>query len=435
MGGKAEYKPQGVEPVTTTSKKEVVITNKTTGETFVGYQNVKPQGHPGTHSRAEAQSGGEQSHMLENPSNSSDQREPIPAVVTRDGIPEEERARKKKEKKAKRQIENIPQFIEYAYGRRGQHLVCPPLLAKQLARSERLTDQQKQKLLLLSDSDLTFSVPRQLLLTSREVLDESILRSELRGFVRFLMLNHVYFVRNDLEGVISNLPDASPVGNAVAQLSAGTVEVLANSALAGLKPSEFDAMRKNAAFCLLIWAAEARQLSFQEVCEILYSSVLEKEAEFLSSETDRLRALTDAQELAAVAVVCGEFRKRAEDSMRSAQTAKQDAESARLVTAELRSQLENHQAALANLQEKIDIAESSAENQRNAHRTALLHARDDFEALRARVMRRIKDDVALLEEGLVALNREPPKVDVMIDHADRVVEALRGEVRKLEGEK
>ena len=60
------------------------------------------------------------------------------------------------------------------------------------------------------------------------------------------------------------------------------------------------------------------------------------------------------------------------------------------------------------------------------------HHRYDIEQMRTRVLRRLKSDVALLEDGLHALRRPEPKVHVMIDAAERVVDALRKEIRNLE---
>ena len=45
--------------------------------------------------------------------------------------------------------------------------------------------------------------------------------------------------------------------------------------------------------------------------------------------------------------------------------------------------------------------------------------------MKGQTLRRLNEDSALLEEGLHALQREPPKVGVMIDHAERAIDGLK----------
>jgi hypothetical protein len=70
--------------------------------------------------------------------------------------------------------------------------------------------------------------------------------------------------------------------------------------------------------------------------------------------------------------------------------------------------------------------------ERRDHEHTRAHLQDDFEQLRTRLLRRIKSEVNLLTEGLHALRRDPPKVHVMEDHAERALDALRKAVKELE---
>ena len=55
----------------------------------------------------------------------------------------------------------------------------------------------------------------------------------------------------------------------------------------------------------------------------------------------------------------------------------------------------------------------------------------EMETRRTRVLRRLKSDVELLENALIALSRTPPKVEVVRDHIERVVDSLKLEIVKL----
>lgn len=68
------------------------------------------------------------------------------------------------------------------------------------------------------------------------------------------------------------------------------------------------------------------------------------------------------------------------------------------------------------------------------HQTAVTHLRDDFERLRTRVLRRLSRELDLLDEGMGAIRREPPRLHVMLDHGERATSGLREEIKNLERE-
>jgi hypothetical protein len=92
-------------------------------------------------------------------------------------------------------------------------------------------------------------------------------------------------------------------------------------------------------------------------------------------------------------------------------------ESLRVATTDLVSKLQLSHSEVASLKERLEDDDRLA--------------RDREESLRARVGRRLNSDVAMLQEGLDAIRREPPRVKVMEDHADRVCESLRKELEQL----
>lgn len=63
---------------------------------------------------------------------------------------------------------------------------------------------------------------------------------------------------------------------------------------------------------------------------------------------------------------------------------------------------------------------------------ALIHAKNDLEQLRATTIRKIEAEVDLLQDGLSAIRRDPPKVHVMDDHAERAIDGLRNIVNMLD---
>lgn len=59
------------------------------------------------------------------------------------------------------------------------------------------------------------------------------------------------------------------------------------------------------------------------------------------------------------------------------------------------------------------------------------HLRYNMELQRTRLLRRLKADVLLLEAGLQALTVPVPKPHVTADHIERVLDAMRQEIKTL----
>lgn len=92
-----------------------------------------------------------------------------------------------------------------------------------------------------------------------------------------------------------------------------------------------------------------------------------------------------------------------------------------------RTALSNAETSISQLQDKVAQAVRD-------HQTAVTHLRDDFERLRTRVLRRLSRELDLLDEGMGAIRREPPRLHVMLDHGERATSGLREEIKNLERE-
>jgi hypothetical protein len=64
----------------------------------------------------------------------------------------------------------------------------------------------------------------------------------------------------------------------------------------------------------------------------------------------------------------------------------------------------------------------------------LVHLRDDYEKLRGTLYSLCKRSISLLDDGLHAEFRAVPKTNVLIDHTDRVLVAMRGQLAKMDSE-
>jgi len=149
--------------------------------------------------------------------------------------------------------------------------------------------------------------------------------------------------------------------------------------------------------------------------------------------------VTSIGELGGVGLACEEYRRQAHEKTQACESATREAEVLQTRTEALEAELADQKAAASEAEAKWESEKQALveqiESMRIAHGTETAHLRDDLERQRTRVLRRLKSDLHLLEEGLQALGRPEPKVHVMVDHAERIGDALRQEIKNLqEGE-
>ena len=101
--------------------------------------------------------------------------------------------------KHKPEIETLEQFIEYAYGRKGQRVSLKPKVERLIAQNPRLDDGAMSRLQELAQADTLLAVPRQLLLLGREIEGLPALRAAMNSFVSTVMLRHPAFASADVQ--------------------------------------------------------------------------------------------------------------------------------------------------------------------------------------------------------------------------------------------
>lgn len=345
---------------------------------------------------------------------------------------------KQSSNKPKNEIKNLEQFIAHAYGLKGRRVPLKPKVERQIAQDPRLSEEALKRLSELVNKDKLFAVPRQLLLVARQVETYPGLRGALREFVRERMLEHPLFSQSDLQAAIRNLEDAPPPEMGLKALVQATKDCLAEKQAKSLKDSEFDQLRTNAANCLAIWLADTRGLSVPSVIDMLYAALWAPGAKKLGTDTSKLEALTGMADFAGIGVACEGYKRQANERLVASEAAARELEILREQVASLQAELASVNAAIEGARATLERTEAEFKKQietvRTNAETEAAHLRHDLEQQRTRLLRRLDADVKMLEQGLQALTRDPPKVHIMVDHAERVTEALREEIKKLKGD-
>ena len=148
-----------------------------------------------------------------------------------------------------------------------------------------------------------------------------------------------------------------------------------------------------------------------------------------------MKALTKIKGISGVGLACGIFSDRADRLGLAAESAYRREEAVLVREKELRETVLSLQEGIEQRDHKISTISKALHDEQENHKSTRTHMQDDFEYLRSRLLRGLKQEVSLLDEGLHAIKREPPKVMVMEDHAERVLEGLKREIGKLRLEK
>lgn len=106
----------------------------------------------------------------------------------------------------------------------------------------------------------------------------------------------------------------------------------------------------------------------------------------------------------------------------------------------LQSETETREGRLRDADAKIEMleqhrseVEQELARERKVRADGQAHASADYEQLRAKSVKRMKKQSELLEEGLHALRREPPVVEVGLDRMERTLDRLHADLQDLRG--
>lgn len=350
------------------------------------------------------------------------------------GPPEAEKTGAKKRSKKPRAAESLAEFIAMAYARKGQRVALKPKTQKLISKNPRLDGPEIDHLSELARGDVTLVVARQLLLAMFEVTNP-VLKNSLREFVGGVLRAHPAFAPDGMQAALNNLPGGPDAGEALSAVTGA--DYSKNQALPEKlrrKKPELATLRSNAAYCLALWLAETRGTPAEELAGHLFDSLWRPDPKATRDDAARLRLLTEIRDPQAVGAACETFKIRADQMSLVAAGAKRAEAAALEQVRTLNASVEHLKGEVRSREEQVTAGERAMEEQRQRYDDSLSHLRDDFEKLRSRVLRRIREDVGLLDEGLHALRRDPPKVHVMEDHAERAVARLRGEIKELEAE-
>ncbi len=287
----------------------------------------------------------------------------------------------------------------------------------------------------LSVSDRTLERTRELMLLSLECFGGTAFAAQTRQLVRGVLLRHPAFRFDVMTRIFDGQPTMMDENEAVRVVSDRNYSMLIwPQGMEPLTKAEGSQLGANTIHCLLLWLRDINGMPLLRLHRYLNTYLWRPSAKGLTTDAKRIRRLTSTRDRVALAIACAvledetvEQRQVAEAAHLREQSAAARANTAERAVADAQTKLSSSEAEVQRL-----ATELQAERQRRELQAA--HWNDDHQALKGRLARRIKDEVSLLDEGLHALRRDPPKVDVMADHAERAIDGLKKELKHLKGE-
>ena len=332
-------------------------------------------------------------------------------------------------------LQTFGDLLRAVYGGKRKRLNPKKAEIATIRSAPKLDPSEQDALLALSASDRTLERTRELMLLSMRRFDAPALAGQAREFVREVLRRHPAFLLESLGGVLENRPGATSEEGAVRILTSQTYVALPwPEGVTVLKKKEAEQCRVNALCCLLLWFRETRGVPFERIQRYLQANIWVPAAHSHKTDPQRLRVLMVTRDPAGIAVACSALEKQAHEQEQQAVIARTAEARATMRTKELEGMLTSVKTELDVTKAQVDHLTVEIESAKRAHENEKAHMRNNYEELRGRVLRRLREELSLLDDGLLALRRDPPKVHVMEDHAERAIDGLKREMERIKGD-
>jgi hypothetical protein len=257
------------------------------------------------------------------------------------------------------------------------------------------------------------------------------------GFAQKVMLEHELYSSQSMKDVLTNPTEAMSTRAAIDMVLKPKLPPIdgGSSEVTNTK-KKLNQRRDNGVHCLLILRVSHHGASVSEIHQLLQDKLW---IPFYSSgnqgDAEKLIVLLNNRDPNATSVSFSLLGGKLEELKGQARVAKQKEEKTSIELKSTQESLTKTEARLADVLSDQEKLKNELQERTQSHQTHIEHLQDDFERMRGNVLRTLKEELSLLEEGLHALKKETPKVHVMIDHAERAIDGLKDEVNRLRGGK
>ena len=321
-------------------------------------------------------------------------------------------------------IESVRQYIKQIY--------ADPFKRKRIRRSDMkrmrekpaLNDDEIKELVKQTSKDRDLKRTFYLTTVGAEI-ESSNVSDQIGKFVQETLKNHPAFKGRRLEGSVDNVMHliTDPEHYEYMRWPDDDFKLEGNA---------IKECRANALHCFLRWLWMTKRISIEHVQDYLLKYKWKPSVQPSKTDAEKVILLTSARDPETMAISTEVLHKEAADQKKRAESAENENEHSIKQVQLLKIKLEKVQLLFSDTNKKVDSLEKKLLKEHQEHTDDIAYLKDDYETLRGQVLRRLSAELALLDEGLHALQRIPPKVNVMVDHAERAIDGLRTEYERLQ---
>ena len=296
-----------------------------------------------------------------------------------------------------------------------------------LVPSMRMMEHEHLALVQLAAQDVQLEKTKHLILMLA-VIDHRSVTLFLEGFAAKVLLKHPAFQAEACQWLLAAPREQGSVAEAISAVTNAAVPPGIDTIK---EPAAWAKCKDNALHCLLALLASMQRITYDQVLNYVHQHIWVNATRLPAGELEAILMLLQTSGMDGARLVherAQALRQEYQDDLSNALNRQRVNENN---AQSLAAQLEEATGRLRELQERANALQVELAAEKASRDADRRHAEARFDALRSRVMRRLRSDASLLEEGLNALRRDPPKVHVMLDHADRVLESLRSEIEQL----
>ena len=327
-------------------------------------------------------------------------------------------------------------FISQAYSRKGQRVGLKPNQEKSLSANHKLDQDAFGRLLDLAKQDRLLQVPRQLLLTARKIQSYPLPKKVLIEFVHAVLKQHPIFKGELLRIVLEEDKQIPSLFSLYQSIKSFSPPFRIQDE--HLEQEELEKLRINTLNLMTVWLFYERNVRIDELVAVLLQVIWKPAAANLENDSQLIRALTELDELEAIGWVAERYLKNVVEAQDGEQRAHNEAVNYRSEANSLRLSLDQEVEKSRNLQEQLDalmLAKDAAVGElEKKNQITRIHLSNDIDVMRGRLVESLQLSIQQLETGLSALNREVPRIQVMTERAEIVIDNLRSKLKELGGE-
>jgi len=333
-----------------------------------------------------------------------------------------------KKKNSVKKIESFEEFFSNAYiDRKPRNLKTTEL--KEISKNKKPSDESRKTLLESAKSDKLLGITLKILLSAVDIESFPHIKNTIRDFVRDVFNVHPLLMT-------LNLQNSQDITLSIKTITNKDYSIYLSTEDEKLNNKEQSSLKFNAVYCFLLLKYLTQRLPVDKVSEYLvenlwYPALLDKK-----NDHKTLLSFTSVKDKDAITIglVGDSFKKQLTYERQATTHAEKSLELEQTHTKEQQNYIKKLQEELTKSNSQFEKLSNELEVEREKHKNTRMQMQDNFETLRARLLRRLKSDVSLLDDGLHALRRDPPKVHIMDDHAERAIDALKMEIKELGSE-